>query len=81
MESVLFQMPGVIDCTVYGENNPITGKMVVAKMLFKEEIKISEAKKRVVQFCADKLERYKIPAKVLLMQESEYSERFKKKRI
>jgi acyl-coenzyme A synthetase/AMP-(fatty) acid ligase len=66
---------------VYGEPNPITGQMVTAKVLFKDAIKTSEAKKRVVAFCQDKLDRYKIPAKVLLMSESEYSERFKKKRI
>lgn len=81
VESVLFQMPGLVDCVVYGESNPITGKMVVAKVLFKDEIKTSEAKKRVVMFCSDKLDRYKIPAKVVLMKESEYSERFKKKRL
>ena len=66
---------------MYGESNPTTGMMVVAQVLFKDEIKTSEAKKRVVQFCADKLDRYKIPAKVVLMKESEFSERFKKKRL
>lgn len=81
VESVLFQLPDLVDCIVYGESNPITGMMVVAKVLFKDDIKTSEAKKRVVQFCADKLDRYKIPAKVVLMKESEYSERFKKKRL
>lgn len=81
VESVLFQMPGVKDCIVYPENNPITGQMVVAKVLFEEEIKPSEAKKQVTTFCKDRLERYKIPAKVVIMKESEYSERFKKKRI
>lgn len=81
VESVLFQMPDLQDCLVYGEPNPITGQMVTAKVLFREPLKTSEAKKRVVAFCQDKLERYKIPAKVILMTESEYSERFKKKRI
>jgi acyl-coenzyme A synthetase/AMP-(fatty) acid ligase len=81
VESVLFQMPDLMDCIVYGESNPITGQMVTAKVLFKESIRTSEAKKRVITFCRDKLDRYKIPAKVILMTESEYSERFKKKRI
>ena len=80
VESVLFLMPGVNDCMVYGEPNPITGQMVVAKVLFSEPVKLLEAKKRVMLFCTDKLDRYKIPAKVVLMNESEYSERFKKKR-
>ena len=80
VESVLFQMPDLIDCMVYGEQNPITGMMVVAKVLFKTPMKPSEAKKAVTLFCADKLDRYKIPAKVIQMTESEYTDRFKKKR-
>jgi len=74
-------MSEVEDCIVYGEKNPIMGQMVVAKILFNIEIRPSEAKKLVTSFCANKLERYKIPSKVLIMAESEYSERFKKKRI
>lgn len=81
VESVLFQIPDVEDCTVYGENNPITGQMVVAKVLYKDkEIKLSELKKRVVAFCSDKIARYKVPAKVLKMTEAEFTDRFKKKR-
>lgn len=81
VESILFQMPEVDDCVVYAEKNPIMGQMVVAKVLFNKELKASEAKNLVREFCVDKLDRYKIPVKVLLMSESEYSERFKKKRI
>ena len=81
VESVLFQMPGVLDCLVYPENNPITGQMVVAKILFKEPMKPSEAKRQVTDFCKTRLAKYKIPVKVVLMTESEYSERFKKKRV
>lgn len=81
VESVLFQMPGVNDCVVYGESNPITGQMVVAKILYKDmDIKLSELKKQVVIFCTEKLARYKVPAKVLKMSEVEFTERFKKKR-
>ena len=81
VESILFQMPSIKDCIVFGESNPITGQMVVAKVLYNETLKISEIKKLVVGFCKNKLERYKIPAKIILMRESEFSERFKKKRI
>ena len=81
VESVLYQMPGVLDCTVYAEKNPITGQMVVAKMLFSEPLTAMEAKRRVVDFCKTRLARYKIPAKVVVLKEDEHSERFKKKRI
>jgi len=81
VESLLFQMSEIKDCIVFGEPNPITGQMVVAKVLFDYEVKPSEAKKSIVAFCAGKLDKYKIPAKVILMTESEFSDRFKKKRI
>jgi acyl-CoA synthetase (AMP-forming)/AMP-acid ligase II len=80
VESVLFQIPGIKDCTVYGEPNPLMGQIVAAKVLFSTELKTSEAKKTVTEFCSGKLDRYKIPVKVALMSESEFSERFKKKR-
>ncbi|MDY0211296.1 MAG: fatty acid--CoA ligase family protein [Acholeplasma sp.] len=80
VESVLLQMPEVMDCIVYGETNPITGQMVVAKILFNSIFKVAEAKKIVTSYCIDKLSRYKIPAKVILMKESEYTDRYKKKR-
>lgn len=70
----------VKDCTVYGEYDPMIGQMVVAKILYYEQIKPSELKKIVVDFCADKLVRYKTHAKVLMMTEVEFTERFKKKK-
>jgi acyl-coenzyme A synthetase/AMP-(fatty) acid ligase len=78
IESLLFQMQEVKDCAVFGENNPITGQIVVAKVMFNREMKPSEAKRLVIAFCAGKLEKYKIPAKVLIMPESEFTERYKK---
>lgn len=81
VETVLFQMPDVLDCYVFGQPNPITGQMVCAKILFNRPLSILEAKDLVVKFCTGRLERYKVPAKVQLMTESEYSDRFKKKRL
>jgi len=81
VESVLYQFSKIKDCIVYGESNPITGQIVVAKVLFSENLKASEVKREITAFCQDKLDRYKIPAKILLMTESEFSDRFKKKRI
>jgi acyl-CoA synthetase (AMP-forming)/AMP-acid ligase II len=81
IESVLYQFSKIRDCIVYGEPNPITGQIVVAKVLFSEKVKASEVKREITVFCIDKLERYKIPAKIILMSESEFSDRYKKKRI
>jgi acyl-CoA synthetase (AMP-forming)/AMP-acid ligase II len=81
VESVLFQMPEIQDCLVYGEANPIMGQIVIAKVLFSNEMKPSEAKKMITTFCSDKLDQYKIPVKIILMNESEYGNRFKKRRV
>jgi len=80
VESILFKIPGVIDCMVFGMNNIITGQFVAAKILFDKELKPSEAKDIVVKFCADKLDKYKIPVVVKIMTNSEYTDRYKKKR-
>lgn len=81
VESILLEMPEVLDCSVFGEQNPITGQMVCAKVLFAQTVSRLEAKNIVVKFCTGKIDKYKIPAKVVLMSESEYTERFKKKRL
>ena len=81
VETILFQMPEVLDCYVFGQPNPITGQMVCAKILFNRPLSVLEAKDLVVKFCTGRLERYKVPAKVQLMTESEHSDRFKKKRL
>jgi acyl-CoA synthetase (AMP-forming)/AMP-acid ligase II len=80
VESVLFLMSEIIDCVVFGEANPITGQMVVARIRYKDELNALQIKKKITLFCSDKLERYKIPVKILLMDELEFSDRFKKKR-
>lgn len=81
VESVLYQFSKIHDCIVFGESNPITGQMVVAKVLYSDKLTATEVKREVTAFCLDKLERYKIPAKIILMTQSEFSDRYKKKRI
>ena len=81
IESILFTMPNLLDCIVYGEFNPIMGQMVVAKVLFAKPIKTMEAKQAITEYCTGKMDKYKIPVKIILMTESEFSDRFKKKRI
>ena len=81
VESVLLQIDDILDCTVYGEKNAITGQHVAANIVVKGEMTEREAKRMVRKFCKDKLEGYKIPMKVSLVGETEFSARFKKSRI
>jgi len=65
---------------VFGEDNPITGKMVVAKVKLKSPEMPRELKARMLNFCKDKLQTYKIPGKITLTEDDTYNERFKRMR-
>ncbi len=80
VESVLQSMEGVKDVTVSGETNPITGHMVTARLRLTTTETLSEFRKRMRLFCRDKLPAFKIPQKVVLVDEEMHGERFKKMR-
>lgn len=78
VESVLQTMPGVEDVAITGENNPITGQIVKAKVRLATDETLSAFRKRMREFCKGKLERYKIPQKIVLADQNLHGERFKK---
>ncbi|MFX0197626.1 MAG: fatty acid--CoA ligase family protein [Candidatus Hodarchaeota archaeon] len=80
VESILMQMDNVRDATVRGEKNPITGNIVVARLVLEKTEELPRLKRRVRQFCKGQLENYKIPVKVEIAEDIEYMERFKKVR-
>lgn len=80
VESVLLQMENIKDATVRGESNPILGNIVAARLNLFEPEGISSLRRRVREFCKDRLPRYKIPAKVEVAEGEQYSTRFKKTR-
>lgn len=80
IESLLQQMDGVEDIAITGETNPLTGQIVKAKVKLYTNEKVSEFRKRMREFCKGKIEKYKIPQKVVLVEDSLHGERFKKMR-
>lgn len=80
VESVLMQMEGIQDVTVYGEKNPITGQIVAARVNLFAPRDVKELKKQIRSFCRDKLDSYKIPVKIELTGQQQYSSRYKKMR-
>ena len=78
VESVLMEMDGIVDATVTGEQNPLTGQIVVARVVLAAPVAVSDLKKRVRAFCRDKLAPFKIPVKVAVAESAGYSERYKK---
>lgn len=79
VESIILEMEEISDCMVYGEKNAITGQTVVCDVVLNKNIE--NIKKRVRVFCKDRLDAYKIPTKVNVVDKTNFSDRFKKIRI
>ena len=80
IESVLLEMQQVKNCLVYGEKNAITGQMVAADVVWHEPAHPREVKKHIRAYCLNRLDRYKIPSRVNLVDEIKHGGRFKKMR-
>ena len=76
IESIILEMEEISDCMVYGEQNVITGQTVVCDVVLNKNIE--NIKKRVRVFCKDRLDAYKIPTKVNVVDKTNFSDRFKK---
>ena len=81
LESILLSSPLIADCTVYGRPNAITGQSVCADIQPRGEMTRAELRRHVAEFLSDKVDRFKIPSKVNLVDAVTVSERFKKRRI
>lgn len=79
VESIILEMEEISDCMVYGEKNAITGQTVVCDVVLNKNIE--NIKKRVRVFCKDRLDTYKIPTKVNVVDKTNFSDRFKKIRF
>ncbi|MGA2589614.1 MAG: long-chain fatty acid--CoA ligase [Bryobacteraceae bacterium] len=80
VENVLMEIPNVRDVTVSSAPNPITGNIVVAHFNLSEPEDFTAFKKRVREFCRGRLDPFKIPARMQIVQNDQFSGRFKKMR-
>jgi long-chain acyl-CoA synthetase len=81
VESVIQSMPGVEEVVVVGESHPLTGNIVVAKIKLATDESLAAFRKRMRTHCADKLSRFMIPQKVVLVDTELHGDRFKKMRL
>ncbi len=81
VEGVLVQMDNIRDATVYGDENPITGNIVAARVNLFEPEDLTVLKNRIRAFCKDKLATYKIPVKVEITEREQFTSRYKKRRL
>lgn len=76
VESLILNLDCVDDCMVYAEQNAITGQTVVCDVVLNKEV--DNIKKTIRLFCKDKLDTFKIPTKVNIVEKTNFSDRFKK---
>lgn len=80
VENVLLEHEAVSDAVVFGESNPLTGQVVVAEVVIDEDRMGEEATKQLRIHAAERLERFKVPARFRFVDATETSARFKKMR-
>ncbi len=81
VENVILEISGVDDVMVYAESNVLTGKIVCAKIKYNGIETKADVVKMVKTYCRTKLESFKVPVKVLLVDTTFESDRFKKSRV
>lgn len=80
VESIIQELDNVAEVTVFGEKNSIMGNIVCAKVrLLKKENK-KQFTTRLKIYCRQKLRSFKVPVKLIIDDELQFGNRFKKKR-
>jgi long-chain acyl-CoA synthetase len=80
VENVIQSMDGVVAASVSGEQHPITGQLVSARVELRTEEPLKDFRRRMQLFCRDKLPNFKIPQKVIIVKDVMHGHRFKKMR-
>jgi acyl-CoA synthetase (AMP-forming)/AMP-acid ligase II len=78
IEGVIQSAENVGEVTVYGEKNPIVGNIVCAKVSLLSDEDPKEFTQRLKKYCRERLNSYKVPIKVTVVNEKQHSDRFKK---
>jgi len=79
VENTILELNFILDCTAYAKDNLITGQVVAVKVVVKSlDIDIKQLKKSIKLYCKKNLERYKVPAEIIISDKINYSSRFKK---
>ncbi len=82
LETLLLQSPMIADCVVYGELNAMTGHIVCADIVPRDPTTTrAEIRKHLYDFLAGRVEKFKIPSRLNIVEEVARSDRFKKSRI
>ena len=80
VESVLLQMPNVVDAVVEGRHNAVMGQVVTARVNLETPELRDGFETRMRRFCSSRLAEFKLPVFVEVTAEPLWSARFKRQR-
>jgi long-chain acyl-CoA synthetase len=80
VENVLIQAENVDDAVVRGEKNVLVGSIVVATLKLVRPENHEQVKRRVKEFCRERLSAYKIPQRIEITDDPLHGARFKRMR-
>ncbi len=81
VESCIQALENISEVTVYAEKNPIMGQILCAKVRLTDYEDPKEVAVRIKSHCQQKLDRFKVPVKIKVLEEVHYGDRFKKSRV
>lgn len=80
VEDVILTIGDVVDCTAFSMPNGMTGQAVAVRVVPKKGVVLKDLKLAIRQVCTVKLERYKIPVKIIFESDLKHTDRFKKEK-
>jgi acyl-coenzyme A synthetase/AMP-(fatty) acid ligase len=80
VENIILELPEISDVIVYGEDNPLTGKIVCAKVSYQGNETTSEVIKKIKTYCRTRMQSFKVPVKIKVVDETFEGDRYKKNR-
>lgn len=78
VENVIQAIENVAEVTVFGEKNPITGSIVCARVRLRQAEENKLAITRIKKACAENLPPFKVPVRIVIDDQAQFSDRFKK---
>jgi acyl-coenzyme A synthetase/AMP-(fatty) acid ligase len=78
IESVILEVENIAEVIVFGEENPIIGQMVCARVRLVEARDSDNVVLRLKAYCAERLEKHKVPVRIHISEDKLHSNRYKK---
>lgn len=78
IEKIIYELDFIIEATVYGKPNAIVGNIVCLKAIVDKGTDPKFAKKLIKSICVKRLDKYKVPQKIIITNEVSSTNRFKR---